>query len=165
MIRKGFCFLFFTSPSWGILSLDQMADHIKLFLQEDPHATYKIVIGTDSQTSNRTTLFVSALIIHRVGKGARFFFGKKKSKPIYDLRHRIYKETELSLALIDQLKENKITDLVAEWPLEIHLDIGKQGETRMLIQEVVGWVTAVGYVAKIKPYSYGASSVADKFTK
>jgi predicted RNase H-related nuclease YkuK (DUF458 family) len=142
-----------------------MTDHIKQFLQEDPQATYKIVIGTDSQTSNRMTLYVTALIIHRVGKGARFFFGKKKSKPIFDLRHRIYTETELSLDLIEVMKENRITDLVADWPIEIHLDIGQQGETRMLIQEVVGWVTAVGYVAKIKPYSYGASSVADKFTK
>lgn len=142
-----------------------MTDHIKHFLQEDPQANYKIVIGTDSQTTNRMTLYVTALIIHRVGKGARFFFGKKKSKPIFDLRHRIYKETELSLELIEVMKENRITDLVADWPIEIHLDIGQQGETRMLIQEVVGWVTAVGYVAKIKPYSYGASSVADKYTK
>lgn len=157
--------MFFTSPTLGILTLAQMTDHIKQFLQEDPQATYKIVIGTDSQTTNRTTLFVSALIIHRVGKGARFFFGKKKSKPIFDLRYRIYKETELSLNLIDVLNENKITDLVAEWPIEIHLDIGQQGETRKLIKEVVGWVTAVGYVAKIKPNSYGASSVADRFTK
>lgn len=157
--------MFFTSPTWGILSLTQMTDHIKHFLQEDPQSNYEIVIGTDSQTSNRMTLYVTALIIHRVGKGARFFFGKKKSKPIFDLRQRIYTETELSLDLIEVMKENRITDLVADWPIEIHLDIGQQGETRMLIQEVVGWVTAVGYEAKIKPYSYGASSVADKFTK
>jgi len=57
-----------------------------------------------------------------------------------------------------------LTRLV-DLPIEIHIDIGQRGETRAMIQEVVGWVTSVGYTVKIKPYSYGASSVADRLTK
>jgi hypothetical protein len=154
----------FTSPTWGVLTLDEVTTHIRSYLREDQHSRYKLVIGTDSHTDARHTDFVTALIVHRVGRGARFFFRKIHSRRIPDLRHRIYRETELSLELIELLKKHGITDLLAEWPVEIHLDIGQQGETRMLIQEIVGWVTSVGYTAKIKPHSFGASSVADRFT-
>jgi predicted RNase H-related nuclease YkuK (DUF458 family) len=155
----------FTSPSVGILSEEELLDNIKHYIQEEPAAEYKVVIGTDSQTTNDKTLFVTAFIIHRVGKGAKFFFRKWKAKPMRNLRRRIYKETELSLKVLGHLEEIGMASMLADWPVEIHLDVGQHGETRRLIQEVVGWVSAVGYKAIIKPYSYGASVVADRYTK
>jgi predicted RNase H-related nuclease YkuK (DUF458 family) len=153
------------SPTWGSLTLDEVAGNIQALLQEDPESKYKVVIGTDSHTTRDTTLFVTALIIHRIGKGARFFFHKTKSKkPITNLRHRIYRETELSLEFVELVKKQGIVTLLVDFPLEIHIDIGQKGETKQLIQEVTGWVTSVGYVAKIKPASFGASAVADRFT-
>ena len=156
--------LYFTSPTWGMMSLQQIKDNIQAYLNEDAQAPYKVVIGTDSHTHYDQTVFVTALVIHRVGKGARFFFRKSRNKPLLDLRHRIYRETELSLDVIEKLKENGLLDLVTDWPFEIHVDIGRNGETRKLIHEIVGWIQAVGYVAKIKPDSFGANSVADRYT-
>ena len=161
---KGAYFLEFISPTWGKLTVAEVRQNIEQYLREDDRAHYKVVIGTDSQTNRQATLFVTALIIHRVGKGARFFFRKVKTKPLIDLRYRIYRETELSLELTESLKRQGIAKLLVQWPIEIHLDIGQAGETKKLIQEVVGWVTSVGYVAKIKPGAFGASSVADRFT-
>jgi predicted RNase H-related nuclease YkuK (DUF458 family) len=155
--------LIFTSPSYGKLTLYQVIEMMKCYIQEEPKHKYKIVIGTDSQTSKGATIFVSAVVLHRVGKGARFFFQKEVDKPNTNLYQRIYKETEMSLQLVSTLKEQKI-ELLSDWPLEIHLDIGQKGETRKFIKELVAWVTSVGYVAKIKPQSYGASYVADRFT-
>lgn len=152
------------SPSFGELSLTEASSQIQAFIHEDQEAKYKIIIGSDSQTTQTKTVFVTALIVVRIGKGARFFYRKQVHKAIPDLRHRIYKETELSLSFIDQLKEEGLLQLLSSWPLEVHIDIGQEGETRMLIQEVVGWVTSVGYQAIIKPFSFGASSVADRFT-
>lgn len=146
------------------MTIDEMTRDIRLYIEEEPEANYKIVVGSDSETSNKYTLFVTALIVHRVGKGARFYYRKLKNKPIKDLSTKIYKETELSLNLIDSLNNKGIANLLTNWPLEIHIDIGQQGETRKLIQEVVGWVASIGYVVKIKPNSYAASSVADRFT-
>lgn len=146
------------------MTIEAVTANIQSFLEEDQHSHYKLVIGTDSHTNASHTFFVSAIIIHRMGKGARFFFRKIRSRRIPDLRYRIYKETEYSLELIELLKEQGITEMLADWPIEIHLDIGHNGETRKLIQEIVGWVTSVGYTAKIKPYAFGASSVADRFT-
>lgn len=154
----------FISPTLGALTIDQMVRHIESYLEEDPKATHKVVIGTDSQTTHQSTTFVTAVVIHRVGKGARFFFRKQRNRPLFDLRHRIYRETELSLQLVEQLNANGMSALLSTWPLEIHIDIGQQGDTKALITEIKGWVTSVGYVARIKPDSFGASSVADRFT-
>lgn len=154
----------FISPTDGVITVRQMVQIIETYLREDPDAAYKIVIGTDSHTTSHSTTFVSALVIHRVGKGARFFFRKMRSKPLKELRLRIYRETELSLQLVDILNGKGLNDLLSAWPLEIHIDIGQQGATKSLITEIKGWVTSVGYVARIKPDAFGASAVADRFT-
>jgi len=154
----------FTSPTWGTVSVDQMVRLIETFLKEDPNAPHKIVIGTDSHTTHQSTTFVTAVVVHRIGKGARFFFRKLRGKPMFDLRHRIYRETELSLQLVDVLNAKGMSALLTDWPLEIHIDIGQKGDTKALITEIKGWVTSVGYVARIKPDSFGASAVADRFT-
>ena len=59
----------------------------------------------------------------------------------------------------------KLTDSAQDFDVEIHLDVGNNGATQTLIKEVVGMVVGSGFNARIKPDSYGASSVADKYTK
>ncbi|RCK10877.1 antirepressor AbbA [Bacillus licheniformis] len=53
----------------------------------------------------------------------------------------------------------------ADLTLEVHLDIGKKGMTKDLIQEMTGRITSMGICAKIKPDSYTASSYANRYTK
>ncbi|SHF06700.1 hypothetical protein SAMN05444392_10728 [Seinonella peptonophila] len=156
--------MIFFHPRKGPCSIDQMTRQIRDYIKEDANAQYKVVIGTDSQTNNRETLFVTAVIIQRLGKGALFYTHKRRHPSMKDLRSRIYTETEYSLDCVELLK-GKFSELLEDVPLEIHLDVGREGETRKLIQEVVGWVTAIGYTAKIKPEAYAASAVADRYTK
>jgi predicted RNase H-related nuclease YkuK (DUF458 family) len=155
----------FINPSLGKISLDEIMDDIHQYLQEDPEATYKVVIGTDSQTSKNSTLFVTVLIIHRMGKGTKFYYLKKEESQLKNLHQKIYYETQLSLELMDLLKSHGINAVISEIPIEIHLDIGPKGETKNLISEILGWVSSFGYDVKIKPHSYGASAVADRYTK
>ncbi|WP_028777583.1 ribonuclease H-like YkuK family protein [Shimazuella kribbensis] len=155
----------FFHPRKGKYSMDMMIREIKDYLEADRNRDYKIMIGTDSQTRTSQTLFVTAIIIQRIGKGALFFYTRKSHPAMNDLRYRIYRETEYSLHCVDVLKESGFFRLAENIPMEIHLDVGQRGETRKVIQEVVGWVTAVGYEAKIKPESVAASAVADRFTK
>jgi predicted RNase H-related nuclease YkuK (DUF458 family) len=42
------------------------------------------------------------------------------------------------------------------------VDVGRNGRTRELIDEVVGMIMASGFPVKTKPDSYAASCVADK---
>ena len=103
--------------------------------------------------------------MHRLGKGARYYYRKKSQTKIKSLRQKIFYETSLSLELGGQITKLFSENGYSEMPVEIHIDVGTQGETRSLIKEVVGMVTGSGFQAKIKPDAYGASCVADKHTK
>jgi len=158
---------FFISPTAGRLDVPQMIDNIASFVDEEPRSFYSLIIGTDSQTRNsngKTEVdFVTAIVIYRKGKGARYFWRKEKHKKLPILRDKIYKETLMSLDIAQELvPEVRKKVSPSKYDLEIHIDVGPLGPTREMIREVVGMVNGNGFVAKTKPDSWGASSVADK---
>jgi uncharacterized protein len=158
--------MIFNSPTKGKMTLKEVFDDIIAYVDGKPQDQYKLIIGTDSQTHLHSEVtFVTAVIIHRVGKGGRYFFNRKKQKFVQSLRQRIFFETSLSLDVA-----SRFTSLLSEnghafLNVEIHLDVGEKGDTKELIREVVGMVIGSGYDARIKPDSYGATTVADRYTK
>ena len=161
----------FYSPSKGKLSLPQTILAIVNFLQEEPEASYNLVIGTDSHEYKKNGQaeidFVTAVVAHRRGYGGRYFWQRIKKEKMHTLREKIYTETLLSLKLAQSLVpkvKDKLNGQVAKYDLEIHIDVGEKGETREMIKEVVGMVTGNGFCAKTKPEAYGAYVVADKHT-
>lgn len=159
----------FMSPTKGKLTPSEAVSEISEFINEEPEKFYRVVIGSDSQTrrvnGESEIDFVTALIVHREGSGARYFWKKVrvKKKPI--LREKIYTETSLSLAAAEELVpllRDKISP--SKYDFEIHIDVGPLGPTRDMIKEVVGMVQGNGFKAKTKPDSWGASHVADKHT-
>lgn len=157
----------FNSPSKGELPTDSVIKEISGFVDEDPDSFYRLVIGTDSQTKstkgNAEIDYVTAIVVHRRGKGARYFWRKEKKFKIPVLRDKIYTETQMSLDTAQEfvpLLRRAVSP--AKYDLEIHIDVGSLGPTRDMIKEVVGMVTGTGYVARTKPEAWGASTVADK---
>lgn len=160
----------FISPTKGKLTTNKVIAEIVDFISEEKNIFYSLVIGTDSQEKRlngvREVDFVTAIVIHRHGKGGRYFWSKSKKQRIYTLRDKIYAETLASLELAQKLVpilKDALAGL-APYDLEIHIDVGEVGPTREMIKEVVGMVTGNGFTAKTKPESYGASVVADKHT-
>lgn len=159
----------FISPSLGEVTAPEMIEMISSFVEEEPGNFYRLVIGTDSQTKRingqAEVDFVSAVIVHRQGKGAKYFWRRTKTYKIPVLRDKIYTETQISLDLAQEIVP-LIRDVVkpARYDLEIHIDVGPLGPTREMIREVVGMVNGNGFKAKTKPESWGASCVADKHT-
>lgn len=159
----------FHSPSKGPLTSSALISELFNFVDEDPEMLYHLVIGTDSQVKrikgHSETDFVTAIVLHRQGKGARYFWKKDRVERTPLLRERIYIETQRSLDTAHELVP-EIRSLMEKRHcfLEIHIDVGEQGRTREIIREVVGMVTGNGFVAKTKPESWGAFSVADKYT-
>lgn len=144
-----------------------MVEDIASFVDEEPSSFYRLVIGTDSQTkrlNGKSEIdFVTAIIIHRTGTGARYYWRKEKVKKAPVLRDKIYTETLMSLGVAQKIVP-EIRKYVSpkKYDLEIHIDVGPLGPTREMIREVVGMVNGNGYTAKTKPHAWGASSVADK---
>lgn len=154
----------FISPTRGPLSFDGMVADLMAYVQEDPQARYKLIVGTDSQARD-DLVFVTAVIVHRLGKGARYYYRKRHQRKLPSLRQKIFYEAAISLALAEKLAQSLQAEGRTALNVEIHLDVGAQGETRDLIRDVVGMVTGSGFHAEIKPNSYGASKVADRYTK
>lgn len=159
----------FISPTKGELTELEVVSEISEFVGEDTHSRYKVVIGTDSQTKRingeAEIDFVTAVVVHRIGRGGRYFWKKVKQKKRYVLREKIYMETSMSLELAQEFVPKLRGELPAGvYDLEIHIDVGALGPTRDMIREVVGMVSGSGYTAKTKPESYGAFVVADKHT-
>lgn len=155
----------FQSPTHGELELQQVRTHIISFLAADESSSYQIVVGTDSQPHNGSGVdFVTAIVVHRKGYGGIYFWKRTVNKKTYVLRQRMYEEATMSLAMAEEVVALLHQDGVTKYDVEIHVDIGKFGQTREMITEIVGMVRGSGYTVKVKPESYAASKVADRYT-
>lgn len=164
----------FQSHTHGILTITEIIEKIKSFLEEFPDAQYSLVIGTDShekkpseRAKGSTISLVTAILIHRKGFGGKYFWRRQEQKNIHSLREKIYAETMVSLtfaSIFVPLFKKALNGHALNYNLEIHVDVGEHGETRNMIKEIVGLVSGNGFVAKTKPDAYAASYVADKHT-
>lgn len=162
----------FQSATHGEVKLLEAIYLIKDFLEENPQAEYSLVIGTDSHEKitadgKRSINLITAIVVHRKGFGGKYFWQRKINSRIHNLRDKIYAETLASLDLARQfvpLLKKTLNGNTPHYLLEIHVDVGEHGDTREMIKEVVGMVTGNGFIAKTKPFSYGASYIADKHT-
>lgn len=177
------------SLTHGEIKIKESILFIKSFLEEKPAAEYSLVIGTDSHEREnngaqpkasspaseadrrgygaKTINLVTAVLVHRKGFGGKYFWRRRNVSGIHNLREKIYAETleSLNFALFFvPLLRKELNGNSPLYNLEIHIDVGEHGDTRDMIKEVVGMVTGNGFVAKTKPYAYGASYVADKHT-
>ena len=155
----------FVSPSKGKLHFNQVVDDLIAFINADPSSQYTVIVGTDSEQSRQLAEFVSVVLVHRVGKFGRYFWQRDQAK-VFDRHDRILKEAyrslELAQRIVDALRERLSERL---YDFEIHLDIGQNGPTKTMIQEIVGLIVGNGFKAKIKPDSYAANKVADKHVR
>ncbi len=158
-------FMVYSSPTYGKVSLDRLKEIISHFMAKDKKANYQVIVGSDSQRIGRENYdFVTALIIHRVGWGGIYFWKRVIEKRRMSLKERIYHESIMSLVCAEEFVNFFKTNGISKYNIQIHVDIGKKGETRELINEVVGMIRSNGYQVKIKPESYAASKVADRYT-
>lgn len=164
--------ILFRNMSQQNITFDMVVDKIINYINQQPDKDYVLAIGTDSQTATETKVVLS-ITLHRLYNGGIFFLHTTYHKAYKNnqLHQKLYEETQASLdaaeILIEKLK-NKGLDIQnknSNIHLSIHMDIGKYGPTNKYIQELEGWVRAVGYEYEIKPNSYAASTIADKYSK
>lgn len=155
---------YFNSITDGKLSKKQTFEKIKEILSNKGN-DYIVTVGTDSQTHHDMKV-VTVIAIHNVGKGGRFFYDVEYIPRTHTLREKLYEETQRSLNLSKELTEFFYENEI-EQDIIIHVDMGstQKSKTRILINEIMGWITAEGFVAKYKPYAGVASTVADRISK
>lgn len=154
----------FNTPFGLKLNIAQMTEEIVRFMKSNPQSHYKVVIGTDSEgfEPSSSVDFVTAIVIHRVGNGGKYFWRRIEKGKFHTLRDRIIQEVMLSLEAAQEILGVLKTPETPHFDFEIHADIGENGETKTMISEVVGMIRANNFEARTKPNSYAASNVADR---
>jgi predicted RNase H-related nuclease YkuK (DUF458 family) len=155
----------------GRLTGGEVVCELLSFMLADTGWQYRITIGTDSDGLNNghKTEFVTAIVIHRVGNGGRYFWRRLNAEKLHTLRDRVIREVLISLdaakEILTALKEVTLTRegaVIPEWEFEIHVDIGENGKTKTMMKEVLAMIHANNFLARVKPESYAASHVADR---
>ena len=162
----------FYNPTKGDLSFEETMEEMIRYMQEKPETSYEVVVGCDSSSSQEPT-FPLVIVILRKREGGRFFLQRvhyAQGKKFYNLHDRILEEVLLSCQLAVVLRERfkervEFTKITLDYELEyIHADVGQRGPTKDMIKEVTGLIRGNGFEPKIKPESFAASNVADRFS-
>lgn len=143
----------------------QLEARMRAFILHNVERDYRLIVGTDSLPSHNGRVYlVTAIVLHRVGHGGIYFWKRELSSRMHTLRERMYAEALSSITMAQHLET--IADLkpLLKRNIEIHVDVGHDGPTREMIQELVGMIIAHGFEARTKPESFGASKVADRHT-
>src|SRR3990167_9562946 len=93
----------FTSPTYGRLDWEQAIAKMVWFMGTDTDASYEVIIGTDSEAQNGEADFVSALIVHKKGRGGIYFWSRQKVEKLFSMRQRIWQEALISLGLAEKM--------------------------------------------------------------
>jgi len=154
----------FFNPHLGEMTFDEVVESLIGEMRGNSRDRFELLIGTDSSTSLDRLDIVSAIVLHRVGRGGRYFWTRRRERRPESLRQQIWKEAWDSFELAQHLIGRLAARTSLTFDLEIHVDIGENGKTKEMIDEVVGMIIANGLSVRIKPHAYAASSVADKHT-
>ena len=162
----------FTRGNGQKVNYNQMIKIIADYIKKDLKAEYDITIGTDSQ-SHSLSKVVEVIAVHKVSDGGIFFYHSEYRERFRALKEKIVEETSRSLENANGFLDNIELLLLDEdvdieklnLNFHIHCDIGHNGKTRELIKEITNWVESLGYDCLIKPESYTASGIANKFSK
>ena len=152
--------------------MSRVAELIYEFVQRrGEDYTYRVTVGTDSQNFDKTKT-VNVIAVHCVGKGGIFFYQIKRIPLIKNVKQKLTMETSDSLALaqqlmdaLDELSLQNGWDYHEALKFAIHVDAGPNGKSSETIPNVTAWVRACGWDVEVKPDSYAASSIANKFSK
>ncbi|MDO8529839.1 MAG: ribonuclease H-like YkuK family protein [bacterium] len=168
----------FFSPSKGNMDFKEVIKEIYNYISAEPEFFYDIIVGCDSPSSDKP-FFPIAIVVLRTGAGGRFFLKKMRYPENYLKRfintttnwkmrilQEVYLSCELALSLRETLEKEfgKATPTFNYQFAYIHADVGEQGKTKEMVKEVTGLIKANGFEPKIKPFSFAASVVADRFT-
>lgn len=171
LIKNGY----FYSPTKGNLLLNQAVEELFSYIKEKPENFYDVIVGCDS-SSGEEPFFPVVLVVLRKGQGGRFFIKKiaYKNRKFYNWHQRILEEVylscEIALLLKEEIKKQKQELILKGLNFSnyqfryIHADVGEQGQTRDMIKEVIGLIQGNGFEPKIKPESFAASTIADRYT-
>jgi len=141
----------------------------KIYSDFDCLENYHLIVGTDSQKRSTNVRFVTIVALYKEGKGGMYFytshllpkelFGRTKND-----KSRIYQEVDYSIEVANELSQ-ELCDLIVP---TVHVDVSpkyKKEYSSDISDNVISIIRSYGYEPCIKPFSFAASSIANKHSK
>ncbi|MCM3080202.1 MULTISPECIES: ribonuclease H-like YkuK family protein [Brevibacillus] len=153
----------FHSPTKGQLTKDDVFSLIEQTIASNK-GSFEIIVGADSQLKSRGTFFALVITVIRPGHGGSFFYHKFQEQRYSSLQQRIFQEAVYAVGLATEVRQY-LRDHDHDTPVRLHFDIGANGPTRKFIQSLLSLAASNQFRAEIKPHSFCASTIADKFTR
>ena len=159
------------------MGIEDVIKDILKRVKADPYGDYELSIGSDSQVKSDYTKFITAIILHKKGKGAWAWRSRYiENRRMENYKEKIIKEVEFTqYVMIEFLNSNiydQVLDIILQYidkgsnfRLVSHVDIGLEGKSRELVKFVDGMFKGLGVDVEIKPNSYAASCYADRYSK
>lgn len=119
---------------------------VRAFVNEHPDCL--LYVGCDSQNLNRSTLYVTTIVLRLPGMGAKVLYRKEKVPRIADMWTKLWGETERSVELANYLRETcKLT------VHQIDLDFNEDPSfaSHKLLNASAGYVKSMGFDCASKP--------------
>ena len=125
-----------------------------------------VYIGADSKVYSNNGIsmvaYVTVVVLHYgTSSGAKIFQSHRIDRHYGEIRTRLM--SEVSDAITAALEVSKV---IGDRGFEIHLDINRDEryKSAKLVKEATGYVLGtLGFEPKLKPDSFAASSVADRY--
>lgn len=163
--------MIFKNASGQTFTFQEFHDDAVAFIKQDTEKNYVVMVGSDSQVKSDHINYVNAIVIHRVGKGAKFYYSKTVEPTIPTMMPkdmmfmRIQKETAASIEIMNQLMNTELFMMLPYDNFEIHIDIGPNGKSNEMMTFITGWIKGLDINCKIKPESTTAYCTANKYSK
>ena len=100
--------------------IPDVIEYIKNHMQKFPTRTFNIYVGCDSQQLKKYTSYATAIVIHRVGKGAHVIYCRNRVKRINDFFTRMWGEVENGIQVSCMLKDSLAVNITNA--IEVHFD-------------------------------------------
>lgn len=127
---------------------------------------FQLFIGTDSQIKKkeRKVVYATCVVLYKIGKGGRVFTSRHKAKIPNSLKERLAAEVWRSLEVAISLNNAGIDP---KMNVTIHVDVNKSKKFKSgtYSEELASMVVSQGFKCQVKPDSWAASSVSDRFAK
>ena len=161
--------MIFENTTGKKFTFNQMVNEVIRWTGEYHDSNFTYVVATDSQVHKVRrkaiwyTTYITLVWVHRESKGGRLFIIKDKVDGKIEMVKRLMRETELSIALMTEISESRLKDRIDDF--SVHIDVGRLGKSKSVVESCLGWVLGMGWNAEIKPEAIGAYCCADRFSK
>lgn len=161
----------------------KLCENIEALLKTNvSKSNIKIVTACDSQRRKNSVIYVTVIIVLNIHHGGFGFYLKEienynqlfATATKQETRREIIKSlinkrlwNETSKAIQCALSVNSILNKYGLKVTEIHADINKNKKYKSaeLYKAITGYIDACGFIPKVKPDAWGASSIANEKTK